>query len=134
MNEPLSAPFRVIIVGGGVAGLTAAHALSKAHIDHIVLERGSDPAPPAGASIAIYPHGARILHQIGCLQAAKDSCVSMEGFVNRMPDGRAIVDSKFLEYIKEKYVSFLTSALLSYMRTRNLLLNRHQSWTRCTLA
>ena len=102
MNNKPSTPFRVIVVGGGVAGLTAAHALHKANIDHIILERGSDPAPPTGASIAIYPHGARILHQMGCLQAAKDACSPMSGFVNRTPDGKSIVDSKFFDYILEK--------------------------------
>jgi len=57
----MTSNFRVIVVGGGVAGLTASHALQKANIDHVVLERHLEPAPPAGASIAIYPHGARIL-------------------------------------------------------------------------
>ena len=96
-------PFRVIVVGGGVAGLTAAHALHKAKIDYVVLERCSEPAPPTGASIAIYPHGARILNQIGCLQAAKEACSPMTRFINRMPDGKPIVDSKFFDYVLEKY-------------------------------
>ena len=106
MNQQQQAPFRVIVVGAGVAGLTAAHALRKANIDYVVLERGSEAAPPTGASIAIYPHGARMLHQIGCLQAAKDACVPMEGFVNRLPDSKPIVDSEFFKYVKEKCVSF----------------------------
>lgn len=115
MDRQSSRPFRVIVVGAGVAGLTAAHALRKANIDHVVLERGSDPAPPTGASIAIYPHGARILQQIDCLQAAKNACVPMEGFVNRMPDGRTIVDSKFFEYVKEKCVLSFALSPLSYI-------------------
>ncbi|KAL9127723.1 MAG: hypothetical protein Q9217_003453 [Psora testacea] len=67
--------FRVIVIGAGVAGLTASHCLQKAGIDHVVLERRSEIAPPEGASIAIYPHGARILKQIECLKAAKKACV-----------------------------------------------------------
>lgn len=95
-------PFRVLVIGGGLAGLTAAHALRKANIDHVVLERGKNAAPATGASIAIYPHGARILQQIGCLQAAKNACTPMKSFVNRMPDGKSIVDSRFFDYVVEK--------------------------------
>jgi len=116
MNSLESSPFRVIVVGGGVGGLTAAHALRKANIDHVVLERAVDPAPPTGASIAIYPHGARILEQIGCLQAAQRACVPMESFINRRPGGKAIVDSRFFEFVKEKYVhDFLLLTELSFM-------------------
>ncbi|KAI9370397.1 hypothetical protein BJX61DRAFT_544639, partial [Aspergillus egyptiacus] len=94
-------PFRVIIVGGGIAGLTASHALQKAHIDHVVLERSSDIAPPVGASIAIYPHGARILHQIGCLEAAKRACRPCSRFVTRGPDGRVWSDIGFFGHVRE---------------------------------
>lgn len=94
--------FRVIVVGAGVAGLAASQALQKAGIDHVVLERRDDIAPPEGASIAIYPHGARILHQFGCLAAAKAACVPMERFKNRTPDAKVIVDSSFFDYVKEK--------------------------------
>jgi 2-polyprenyl-6-methoxyphenol hydroxylase-like FAD-dependent oxidoreductase len=45
-------PFRVIVVGAGVVGLTASHCLQHAGIDHVVLEKRNDVAPAEGASIA----------------------------------------------------------------------------------
>jgi 2-polyprenyl-6-methoxyphenol hydroxylase-like FAD-dependent oxidoreductase len=58
--------FRVVIVGGGIAGLTLAIALQKANIDYILLESKSVIDPDLGASIGIQPQGGRILDQIGC--------------------------------------------------------------------
>ena len=65
--SPFKPPkFRVIIAGGGMAGLTLANALQHSkHIDYILLERRSDIAPQLGASIGIGPAGWRILDQIG---------------------------------------------------------------------
>ncbi len=114
MNDRPSTAFRVIVVGGGVAGLTAAHALHKAGINYVVLERNNEAAPATGASIAIHPHGARILQQIGCLQAAKDACSPMHRSVNRMPDGRAIIDSKFFSHVIEKYIFHLLLIIQSF--------------------
>ncbi|KAL3454927.1 FAD/NAD(P)-binding domain-containing protein [Aspergillus heterothallicus] len=68
---------RVIIVGGSIAGLTLAHALSalnatlsdgqraKAAIKYTVLEKRPSLTPQEGASIGILPHGGRILDQLG---------------------------------------------------------------------
>ena len=95
-------PFRVIVIGAGVAGLTASHCLQRAGIEHMVLERRSEIAPPEGASIAIYPHGARIMQQIGCLEAAKDASVPCDRFWSRKPDGKAIMNNGFFGYVKEK--------------------------------
>lgn len=58
------AEFKVIIVGGSIGGLTLAHCLDRLGIDHVVLEKGSDPAPQLGASIGILPNGARVLDQL----------------------------------------------------------------------
>ncbi|KAK2039662.1 FAD/NAD(P)-binding domain-containing protein [Colletotrichum somersetense] len=66
--------FRVIVIGAGVAGLTASHCLQKAGIDHVVLERRGAVAPPEGVSIGMWPHGCRILHQIGCLEPVEEAC------------------------------------------------------------
>ena len=96
-------PFRVIVVGASVAGLTASHCLHNAGIEHVVLERRSEIAPPEGASIAIYPHGARILHQLGCLEAVKKLCTPCDRWFSRRPDGKAIMNNGFFHHVKEKY-------------------------------
>lgn len=58
-------PFKVIIVGGGVAGLTLANCLKLANIDYVLLEARGDIAPQVGASIGILPNGCRIFDQLG---------------------------------------------------------------------
>ena len=57
--------FKVIIVGGSVAGLTLANSLSRRNIDFLVLEARDQIAPPVGAAIAVLSNGARILDQLG---------------------------------------------------------------------
>lgn len=100
MSHHTQKPLRIIVVGGGVGGLTAAHALQKANIDHIVLEKG-EIAPPKGASIGIYPHGSRILKQIDCLEAVEAECYPLGKSVNLLPDGRAIARSDFFAYSRK---------------------------------
>ncbi|KAL4985227.1 hypothetical protein BDW68DRAFT_165519 [Aspergillus falconensis] len=50
-------PFKVIIVGGSVAGLILAHCLYRANIDHLVLEERLEISPQEGASIGLWPTG-----------------------------------------------------------------------------
>lgn len=57
---------RVVIVGGGIAGLTLANALQQANIDYVLLEGRAVIDPQVGASIGILPNGGRILDQLGC--------------------------------------------------------------------
>lgn len=95
-------PFRVVVVGSGITGLMASHALQKVNIDHIVLEGASEAAPPVGASIAIYPQGSRMLEQIGCLEAAAATTFPMNRLVNRRPDGSVVMESDLWKSIREK--------------------------------
>ncbi|EXM12763.1 FAD-binding domain [Fusarium oxysporum f. sp. vasinfectum] len=53
--------FRVIIVGGSVAGLSVANMLEQFGIDYVLLEAYTQIAPQVGASIDILPNGFRIL-------------------------------------------------------------------------
>ncbi len=59
--------FRVLIVGGGIGGLTLAKCLELAGVSYTLLEGRDQIAPQVGASIGICPNGARILDQLGCL-------------------------------------------------------------------
>ncbi|EAQ92008.1 hypothetical protein CHGG_00243 [Chaetomium globosum CBS 148.51] len=100
-------PFRVIVVGGGVVGLTASHCLQKAGIDHVVLEKRAVVAPPEGASIALYPHGSRILHQLGCFEAVEKACVPGRNWLTRYPDGKKFMDNGYFQHLQENHGSSL---------------------------
>ncbi|KAJ5137381.1 uncharacterized protein N7443_010326 [Penicillium atrosanguineum] len=63
------APFKVIIVGGSVAGLALANMFERYGIDYIVLEKYEGIAPQLGAGFAIMPNGGRLLDQLGCYEA-----------------------------------------------------------------
>lgn len=65
-------PFRVIIIGGGPVGLTAAHALLAAGIDFVVLEARPTFTPEEGASLLAYASTQRVWHQLG-LRAAMEA-------------------------------------------------------------
>lgn len=62
-----STPFKVIIIGGGPSGITAAHVLERAGIDFVVLERRDSVIDDVGASLVISPGSLRVFHQLGLL-------------------------------------------------------------------
>ncbi|CAI4212079.1 unnamed protein product [Parascedosporium putredinis] len=66
--------FKVVIVGGGIAGLSLAIMLEKFSIDYVLLEAHDDIAPPLGASIAMMPNGLLILDQLGCYEDIRSIC------------------------------------------------------------
>ncbi|KAH0365965.1 FAD/NAD(P)-binding domain-containing protein, partial [Aureobasidium melanogenum] len=65
----MTTPLKVIIAGGGIAGLTLANALEQAKVDYVLLERRKEIAPQVGASIGMLSNGCRILDQLGCAKA-----------------------------------------------------------------
>ncbi|OTB04618.1 hypothetical protein M426DRAFT_73394 [Hypoxylon sp. CI-4A] len=64
--------FKIIIAGGGIAGLTLAIALEKFNIDYVLLEAYKEIAPPVGASIGLFPNGLLLLDQLGLYEAIRD--------------------------------------------------------------
>lgn len=79
--------FKVIIVGGSIAGLSLAHCLYKAGVENIVLEKRSEITTNEGASVAIMPNGAQILEQLGLYDTVENMVEPMHVAHVRFPDG-----------------------------------------------
>ena len=58
--------YQVIIIGGGIGGLTLASICRQVGLTCRVLERASS-VKPAGAAISLAPNALRVLDQIGTL-------------------------------------------------------------------
>ncbi|PHH60640.1 hypothetical protein CDD81_1391 [Ophiocordyceps australis] len=99
-------PFRVIVAGAGVAGLVASNCLQKLGIDHVVLEKHSHVAPPIGAGISMWPHGMRILYQLGCLEQLEKVCVPINRFICANEAGRLVHDNALYTHVLENFYPF----------------------------
>ncbi|KAI1080699.1 FAD/NAD(P)-binding domain-containing protein [Whalleya microplaca] len=64
-------PFRVIFVGGGLVGITAAHMFAQAGIDFVILEQHEDLTPQIGSTLTVIPSTIRIFDQLGILDALR---------------------------------------------------------------
>lgn len=97
------AGLRAIVVGAGITGLTAAHTLYKAGIDYVVVEKWPDAAPPAGASIGLFPSSLRVLQQLGLLEHVERLAEPFtDGASNRDPKGKVIMNSDLWGRFREK--------------------------------
>ncbi|KAH7035910.1 uncharacterized protein B0I36DRAFT_319334 [Microdochium trichocladiopsis] len=67
---------QVIIVGGGITGLTMALMLQRLGIDYILLEAYGSVTPQHGASVGLYPNGLRILDQLGLFEGVQAAAVT----------------------------------------------------------
>lgn len=91
--------FKVVIIGGGLAGLGLAHCFSKAGIDYLILERNEEICIPDGASMALWPHNARILDQLGLLEGAQELDCRIKLKHNVRRDGSVIAKNNMMESI-----------------------------------
>jgi 2-polyprenyl-6-methoxyphenol hydroxylase-like FAD-dependent oxidoreductase len=87
----MASPFKVLIVGGSIAGLALANMLEAYGIDYVLLEKHAAIAPQLGASIVMMPSGLRILEQIGQYKLIE----SLSSPVNKLhtfnQDGQALL-------------------------------------------
>lgn len=58
-------PFRVLIAGGGISGLTLANCLELAGIDYVLLEARDELTPFVGAGLCLNAGSAPLLEQLG---------------------------------------------------------------------
>ncbi|KAL4971621.1 FAD/NAD(P)-binding domain-containing protein [Aspergillus desertorum] len=117
--------FRVIIVGGSVAGLTLAHCLERAGIDYVILEKASEIAPQVGASIGVLPNGARILDQLGIYGDIEKQIEPLETATISYPDGFRF-SSSYPQIIHERGASRFgfPIAFLDRQKLLEILYNR----------
>jgi len=96
---------RVIIVGGGITGLTLAHSLHHSNIDYVVLEKREEIAPQVGASIVVLPNGARILDQLGILDHLLDEIEPLNYGSLWTAKGKKFLSTDVPLLIKERLVA-----------------------------
>jgi 2-polyprenyl-6-methoxyphenol hydroxylase-like FAD-dependent oxidoreductase len=97
-----STNFKVIVVGGGPVGLTAAHALSRAGIDFVVLERRPNIVVDAGSNLVLLPMGLRVLGQLGLLDTLNRVSSPLAQVERFDHSGRNLGDTRFFVHFKEK--------------------------------
>ncbi|ROT37988.1 FAD binding domain-containing protein [Sodiomyces alkalinus F11] len=99
--------FKVIIVGGGPNGLTAAHALYQAGINFVVLERRADVALDEGSSMVLGPASLRVMHQLGLYQRIKPISAEVDRVRNYLRTGTKYQDTTLPTLIKKNHGSGL---------------------------
>lgn len=79
---------QVVIVGGGIAGITLALMCEKLGINYILLEARDSLNSDRGAGIGLQPNGLRILDQLGLVDEIEEAttpitkCFSYDGDYN----------------------------------------------------
>ncbi|KAJ5120787.1 FAD binding domain-containing protein [Penicillium bovifimosum] len=82
---------RVIIVGGGLVGLTLASALEKANVDFVLLEARGRFDPQVGASIGLNAAAMRILDQLGAAKAIMNETAPSKMSKVHRSDGKLVM-------------------------------------------
>jgi FAD dependent monooxygenase len=97
-------PFRVIIVGAGIVGLTLSHALQLAKIDHVVLEKYEEVKSVKGAALIIWPNVERVFDQFGFLPKILSTITPVSAEYRRWPDGSVNARRSTMHKFHELYV------------------------------
>jgi 2-polyprenyl-6-methoxyphenol hydroxylase-like FAD-dependent oxidoreductase len=80
---------KIVIVGGGIGGLTAARSLRRDGNEVVVLERRATSVE-AGAGISLWPNATRVLRDLGLGPALESSAISEGRATIRTWRGRAL--------------------------------------------
>ena len=84
----------VVVVGGGIGGVTTALALLRIGREVLVLERTAEPTD-TGSGITLFPNAMAALDEIGVGEAVRDAGAPPPAGSTglRLPDGRIVVDA-----------------------------------------
>lgn len=97
-----STNFKVIVVGGGPVGLTAAHALMRAGINFVLLESRPDIVIDAGSNLVLQPMGLRLLSQLGLFDALCAVSSPMAEIQRLDHSGRNLGQSDIFVHLRDK--------------------------------
>lgn len=133
---PAPEGFRVVIVGGGPVGLTAAHTLLRAGIDFVMLEARDTCTPEEGASLLAWPSTHRVWHQLGLFDAMEARSAPVEtrkvvthaGELYRTaspgPTARELFGTPPWNFHRRELVQVLLDELPAEVRAARLLTNK----------
>lgn len=98
----MTTPFKVLIIGGGIAGLSLALILEAYGFQYELLEKHADVAPRLGAGVGLNPNGARILDQLGVWDEACESGSPVDAGDAVGPDGSSLIHNENMGVWLEK--------------------------------
>lgn len=98
----MGSSFRVIIIGAGPCGLYMAKALHAAGIDFVVLERGPLDFIERGNHVLIWPHTARLFHQLNLYEEVKKCSYNLSYKMDIMKDGTIIESNDVWDKLREE--------------------------------
>ncbi|TGO44204.1 hypothetical protein BOTNAR_0897g00010 [Botryotinia narcissicola] len=96
---------KVIIVGAGPVGHTTAHALSKAEIDFVVLERRQVVVEDVGASLVLAPQSLRIMSQLELLDQLNAISTELVHITSYSMDGKKFKEAWPFKVMKQNHGS-----------------------------
>lgn len=85
------APFKVIIVGGSIAGMGLANMLEQCDIDFVLLEKHEIIAPDLGACLGLMANGLRVMEQLGCYDELHKISMSLNALDTYDGDGKPLI-------------------------------------------
>jgi 2-polyprenyl-6-methoxyphenol hydroxylase-like FAD-dependent oxidoreductase len=101
-EKKMAASFKVLIIGGGIAGLSLAIMLEAYGFDYEILEKHGEVAPRLGAGVGLTPNGARILDQIGVWKSLCEVGSPIDSGSAISPDGRKVLSNAYMGEWMEK--------------------------------
>jgi len=94
-------PFKVVIAGGSVVGLSLALIFERMGVDYVLFEKG-EIAPQLGASIGLHPHSLKILEQLGVWEDIEKQVVPLKYRRHLDGSGKCFESSSVLGEIQAK--------------------------------
>ncbi|KAI1113127.1 hypothetical protein F5Y14DRAFT_462820 [Nemania sp. NC0429] len=97
-------PFRVIIVGAGPVGLYMAHAMERAEIEYVVVEKNSTVLNPSGQLLFTWPQTVRLFDQLGIYKELSSVALPMH-YKKRVygHDGRVTSTNRFWDFMERSH-------------------------------